>query len=132
MPTKKVRRRRAKLKRHEYEYVVETPEGEEVPVERPEKKERAEAPRRDRELLDRRGRPVPQPSLRRVGRRTAIFAPIIFAFLYITQSDQLTVAGLIFNTVLLLAFFAPFSYLVDVFVHRALKRRLERERTGGR
>ena len=29
MPSKKVRRRRNKLKRHEYEYVVETDEGEE-------------------------------------------------------------------------------------------------------
>jgi hypothetical protein len=128
MPTRKVRRRRAKLKRHEYEYVVETPEGEEVPVERPERKERAEGPGREGRLIDRRGRPVPQPSLRRVARRTAIFAPIVFVFLYVTQSDELTTAGLIFNTGLLLAFFAPFSYVVDVFVHRALKRRLERER----
>ena len=35
MATKKQRRRREKLQRHEYEYVVETEEGEEVVVDRP-------------------------------------------------------------------------------------------------
>ena len=33
MPSRKVRRRRDKLKRHEYEYVLETEEGDEVVVE---------------------------------------------------------------------------------------------------
>jgi hypothetical protein len=129
MPSRKVRRRRAKLKRHEYEYVVETPEGEEVPVE-PERKERPDRPARQRQMIDRRGRPVPEPSLRRVVRRTAIFAPIIFVFLYLTQSDNISFVGLVLNTIVLLALFAPFSYLVDVLVHRMLKRRFERERSG--
>jgi hypothetical protein len=40
MPSRKVRRRRQKLQRHEYEYVVETEEGEEIPLERPTEREK--------------------------------------------------------------------------------------------
>ena len=39
MPNRKVRRRRQKLQRHEYEYVVETEEGDEVALERPVERE---------------------------------------------------------------------------------------------
>ena len=35
MPSRKQKRRREKLKRHEYEYVLETEEGEEIPLETP-------------------------------------------------------------------------------------------------
>ncbi|HEX2505572.1 MAG TPA: hypothetical protein VHK22_05130, partial [Gaiellaceae bacterium] len=78
MPSRKQRRRREKLQRHEYEYVVETDEGEEVveslrdldPDERaartvernggqarPRSKQAAQGP------VDRRGRPIPKPSV---------------------------------------------------------------------
>jgi hypothetical protein len=127
MPSRKVRRRRAKLKRHEYEYVIETPEGEEVPVERPgDRERRTNGP--GRQPLDRRGRPLPQPTIQRSLRRTAIFAPFIFLFIYITQGDKLTVAGVIFNGLVLLAFFLPFSYFVDRLIYRMLVRRLDRQR----
>ena len=75
--------------------------------------------------LDRHGKPVAKPSLRKVLRRTAIFAPLIAIFIYITAPD-LTVAGLILNVLLLLAFFMPLSYVVDVFVYRMLWRRYEK------
>ena len=35
MPSRKQRRRREKLQRHEYEYVIETEEGEVIQVEKP-------------------------------------------------------------------------------------------------
>jgi hypothetical protein len=60
-------------------------------------------------------------------KRSAIFAPLIAAFILFT-TDNVTVPGLILNVVLLLAFFMPFTYFVDLFVYRMLMRRLERER----
>ena len=131
MASKKQRRRREKLQRHEYEYVLETEEGEDIPLESPRGTERArngKAPAKQVEgPLDRRGRPVQKPSLQRVLKRSAIFAPLIAIFIKVTTPD-ITIEGLIFNVVLLLAFFMPFTYFVDLFVYRMLMRRLERER----
>jgi hypothetical protein len=129
MPSRKVRRRREKLKRHEYEWVIETDEGEEVPVDRP-----AEAAKRDGKARtaagprDRRGREIPKPSMGRVLRRTAIFAPLIVVFVWITGKGDSTAAR-IWTVAMLLAFFIPFSYLVDVFMYRMLQRRHERAKT---
>ena len=126
MPSRKQRRRREKLKRHEYEYVVETDEGE-VPLE-----ELEDGPRRAKDgrlrsganalPLDRRGRPVPKPSFERVLKRAAIFGPILFVFVYVSSGD-LSLTGVVLNTALLLAFFIPFSYAVDVMVYRLMTRR---------
>ena len=132
MPSRKQRRRREKLKRHEYEYVVETDEGE-VPA-----AELDDVPRRSRDAgkdgrsqavpVDRRGRPVQKPSLQRVLRRAAIFGPVLFVFVYLTSGDRLSLLAIVLNTLVLLAFFIPFSYVVDVMVFRLLLRRHERER----
>ncbi|HSK15455.1 MAG TPA: hypothetical protein VK915_04735 [Gaiellaceae bacterium] len=135
MPSRKQRRRREKLKRHEYEYVLETEEGEEIPLESPRAADAARngqvaEVKKHHGPVDRRGRPVPQPSLRRVLRRTAIFAPLIAIFIYVTTPD-IQPATLVFNVVLLLAFFMPFSYVVDLFVYRMMLRRWERDRAGG-
>ena len=131
MASKKQRRRREKLQRHEYEYVLETEEGEEIPLEGPRAAERGrngKSPARESNVpVDRRGRPVQKPSLERVLKRSAIFAPLIAAFIYFTARD-ITIGGLIFNVLLLLAFFMPFTYFVDLLVYRMLMRRAERER----
>ena len=135
MPSRKQRRRREKLQRHEYEYVLETDEGEQV-IENPREVEAA-APKNGKPAkepvgpLDRQGKPVPKPSLQRVLRRTAIFAPLIAIFIVFTAKDA-TIAGIVFNVVLLLAFFMPFSYVVDVFVYRMLWRRYEKDRAAKR
>jgi hypothetical protein len=132
VPSRKQRRKREKLQRHEYEYVIETEEGEEV-VEGPRLSEtrsataNGKAEKEPTGLVDRRGRPIQKPSLQRVLKRTAIFAPLIAVFIVLT-ADGVTVGGLIFNVVLLLAFFMPFSYMVDTFVYRMLLRRHEKER----
>jgi hypothetical protein len=127
MPSRKVRRRRQKLQRHEYEYVVETEEGEEVPLERPPERERGGDGRAAAsEPIDRRGRPLPKPTLQRSLRRTAIFAPFIALFLYVTGGDDLTVFGVILNTLVILAFFLPFSYFVDRLIYNSLLRRQQR------
>ena len=141
MPTRKQRRRREKLQRHEYEYVMETETGEEILVEGPratdtardEKDERA-GKKPARGPVDRRGRPLQKPSWRRVLRRGAIFAPLMAVFVYLTSrgSTDNLLAATIFQTVLLLAFFLPFSYMVDVFMYRMLTKRYERERAARR
>jgi hypothetical protein len=129
MPSRKQRRRRQKLQRHEYEYVVETEEGE-IPLEQLREDDGEGHPRRDRtakgrsdSVVDRRGRPVQKPTLGRVFRRAAIFGPVLAVFVYLTGRGELSPAGIAFNTVVLLAFFIPFSYLVDVLVYRAVLRR---------
>jgi hypothetical protein len=132
VPSRKQRRKREKLQRHEYEYVIETEEGEEI-VEGPRASEvrssaaNGKAEKEPTGLVDRRGRPIQKPSLQRVLKRTAIFAPLIALFIVLT-SDGLELGGLIFNVVLLLAFFMPFSYMVDTFVYRMLLRRHEKDR----
>jgi hypothetical protein len=134
VPSRKQRRRRQKLQRHEYEYVVETEDGE-VPVERlrdAEKTARGDRPKAEPALVDRRGRPVQKPTLTRVFRRAAVFAPVLALFVYLTSGDRLTPSGIILNTVVLVAFFIPFSYLVDTMVYRMVVRRAERDRAAKR
>jgi hypothetical protein len=139
MPSRKQRRRRQKLQRHEYEYVVETEDGEEVPLEEYEGDvetvdgaRRIAKPKGEPTIVDRRGREVKPPSLERVMRRAAIFGPILFAVVYLTSRNQLSVTGVILNTLILLAFFIPFSYLVDRMVYRAVVRRSEKNRAAKR
>ena len=130
MPSKKQRRKREKLQRHEYEYVLETEDGEEI-LERPPEVEATEKNGKPRKAVagpvDRHGKPIAKPSFRRVLRRTAIFAPLIAIFIYITAPD-LSPAGLVLNVALLLAFFMPLSYVVDTVVYRMLWRRYEKSR----
>ena len=64
MATKKQRRRREKLQRHEYEYVVENEEGEEVPVESPRAVRGAPTGEHQPKLVDRRGRGHQLPAAR--------------------------------------------------------------------
>ena len=139
MPSRKQRRRRQKLQRHEYEYVVETEDGEEIPLEEYEEDggtvegaRRGARPKGEPTVVDRRGREVKPPSFERVMRRAAIFGPLLFAVVYLTSRDRLTVAGVLLNTLILLAFFIPFSYLVDRMVYRTVLRRAEKNRAAKR
>jgi hypothetical protein len=124
MPSRKQRRRRQKERRHEWEYVYVDEEGREIDV----------AP--DDEVVSENGRraaPRPRkpaggmrevqpPSWRRVGKRGLIFAPIMFLTVMFLSGD-LTVAQQIVNTVFLLAFFLPFSYLMDAMMYRMYRKR---------
>jgi hypothetical protein len=119
MATKKQRRRREKLQRHEYEYVVETEEGEEVVDTRRATQEPAQ---KQPKLVDRRGREIKPPSWDRVLKRTAIFAPIMLVLLFL-MGGSLTLGQKLVQLVFLLVIFMPFSYFVDRLVYRsALKR----------
>jgi hypothetical protein len=124
--TKKVRRRREKLKRHEYELVVENEEGEEVPVERP----KAAAPKDGKQPVDRRGRPVQKPSLERTLKRGAIFVPIIVVVVFLL-GGELTTGQKIFQAAVLALIFLPFSHLMDLLVYRMSLKRQARENASG-
>ncbi|HEX3254454.1 MAG TPA: hypothetical protein VHQ96_01615 [Gaiellaceae bacterium] len=127
MPSKKQRRRREKLQRHEYEYVIETDEGEEIPIERPEPERReGKTSAKSSPRPVRGGREVPKPSLRRVARRTAIFAPLIIIIVWVFSDASVGTAARIINAVALIAFFIPFSYLVDMLMYRIYSRRQQR------
>ncbi len=135
MATKKQRRRREKLQRHEYEYVIEDDEGEDIVVESPrEAAPRAESgtPRPAKapaKVVDRRGREIQPPSWQRVLKRGAIFAPILAILIWIT-GQNLTTGAKLLNIVLLILIFLPFSYLIDVMVYRTVQRR-QRKNAGG-
>jgi hypothetical protein len=130
--TRKQRRRRQKERRHEYEYVYVDEEGEEVEVD-PEEIEEPPAPRpkakpspkQDGSATFRGGREVPPPSWRRVAKRGLIFAPFMFLTLLLLDQGR-SYDLLVINTVVLLAFFLPFSYVLDTLMYRVYVRR-----TGG-
>lgn len=126
MPSRKQRRRRAKERRHDYEYVYVDEEGNEVDVSEAELKPTrngkrdSAAPRKPGQT--RRGPVVQPPSWNRVGRRGLIFAPIMFLTVMLI-GGQLTLAQQIVQTILLLAIFLPFSYVLDSMAYRRYLRR---------
>jgi hypothetical protein len=129
--SRKQRRRRQKERRHEYEYVYVDERGEEVEVD-PEEVEEPAAPRpkakpkpAQQSVAFRGGREVPPPSWRRVAKRGLIFAPFMFITLLLLDQDQ-SYDLLAINTVVLLAFFLPFSYVLDTLMYRVYVKR-----TGG-
>ena len=143
MPTRKQRRRRVKGRRHEYEYYYVDDEGREVeaeePAEKPErgavknggaKRDGKSTARRSGSRAGRAGRTVQPPSWRRVGKRGAIFAPLMFVFVSLLYTD-LTIAQRLMQTLFLLAVFLPFSYVMDSMTYRMWRRRNVAAADGG-
>lgn len=126
MPSRKQRRRRAKERRHEYEYVYVDEEGNEVEVD-PAELAAARTPKRDRKTATRSNRaPIQPPSWQRVGRRGLILAPLMFITVHVLGGLP-SVAAEVFQTIVLMAFFLPFSYLMDSFLYRRYVRRTGQE-----
>jgi hypothetical protein len=129
MPTRKQRRRQEKLRRHEWEDVWVDEEGEEVepPPEAEHPAPRKSATPARRTAPARGGRAVRQvspPSWRKVLRRAAIFAPIMFIVVYTLQKKaDRSIAAALYQTALLLLFFVPFSYLMDRAMYRSYLRK---------
>ena len=122
MPSRKQRKRRAKDRRHEWEYVyVDDETGEEV--EAPEDTiSRTESARRSRRS-PRLGRPRGAAAVvRKVGKRGLLFAPLMFLTVTFLSGD-LTMTQRLVNTGFLLAFFLPFSYAMDALMYRIYKKR---------
>ncbi len=130
MPSKKQRRRREKLKRHEWEEVYVDEEGNELD---PEEAEAIVGTRSDRRAAraqaqpERGGRkPMEPPSWRRTLRRGALFFPLMLVTVFLLAADDATTAQKITQTFVLMAFFLPFSYFMDSMVWRSFQRRVAR------
>lgn len=130
MATKKQRRRRDKERRHEYEYVYVDSDGREIEVEDAAPDAKNGKKPAAGTLKAPSGRTVEPPSWRRVVRRGAIFAPLMLVVVYVLQRDK-NIAQAVFQTALLLALFMPFSYVMDSFMYRSFRKRLQRSKGGG-
>jgi hypothetical protein len=127
MATKKQRRRREKLHRHEYEYVELGEDGREIPVTPPKaRREPAAGPRAGGQLVDARGRVVKPPSWERALKRGAIFGPILFAFIFFLGGNSASTAAKLVNALVLVAIFIPFSYFMDRVIYRQVLKRQAR------
>lgn len=135
MPTKKQRRRREKSFRHEYDFVIEDEEGNEVPVESSEL--RAERTERDKERAaakparsqkGRGGRVMkepPEPTWRRAFRRGGIMGGLMlvaFVFLFKNAPIEIRLAWGVFYALA----FVPLTYFIDRTAYRSYQKRLAR------
>jgi hypothetical protein len=122
MPSRKQRKRRAKDRRHEWEYVYVDEAGEEVEVEdEPISQNGKRSPQRAKTKSSGQ-REVQPPSWRKVGKRGLLFAPLMFLTVTFLSGD-LTMTQRLVNTAFLLAFFLPFSYAMDALMYRMYKKR---------
>lgn len=129
MPSKKQRRRQQKLQRHEYEEVYVDAEGNELPLDEAEElvaTSRTTKAKTSRSQPAQRGaRTIEPPSWRRTGRRGLIFFPLMLVTVMLL-GRELTLATQIIQTIVLMTFFLPFSYLMDTMVWRSYQRRVRR------
>jgi hypothetical protein len=123
MPSKKQRRRREKLKRHEWEYVQLDEEGNEIPLEPAEIKKAATNGKPERARGRRPVREVKPPSWNRSIKRALIFVPFLYVFLSFGKHAPavLTRIGI---SVLYAIVFIPMFFFVDRMAYRAYQRRL--------
>ncbi|HET7745451.1 MAG TPA: hypothetical protein VFK76_12010 [Gaiellaceae bacterium] len=129
MPTRKQRRRREKELRHEYELVWEDAEGKELPPE--DAPSNGPGKRASARPAPRAGRQVQPPSWRRTFRRSAIFAPVMFATVFIL-SPHLSTVQKITQTLIIVAIFIPFSHLLDGILYRGQQKRAARSQATGK
>jgi hypothetical protein len=129
MPSRKQRRRREKLKRHEWEDVYVDEEGRELDPEEAEivaPGKPAKAAKAGRTQAAQRGRrSVEPPSWRRTLRRGLLFFPLMLITVFLL-GGELAVAAKIVQALVLMAFFLPFSYFMDSVLWRTHQRRLEK------
>lgn len=125
MATKKQKKRREKERRHEYDYVYVDAEGNEIEVEVDDAAPQSSNGKASAEkgITTRGGRTVDPPSWRKTLRRSGMFAPFIFLVLFLLRPKDMTVASIVFQTAMLMAFFIPFSYVMDGVMYRVAVRR---------
>jgi hypothetical protein len=139
MPTKKQRRRRAKAFRHEYDFVVEDEEGNEVTVDsselRPARadrdKQRGSTKPGRTQGKGRSMREPPQPSWHRAFRRGGVMgALMLVAFLFLFKNAPIGVRmawGLFYAGA-----FIPLTYFIDRTAYRSYEKRRDRAAAKGR
>jgi hypothetical protein len=130
MATKKQQRRRQKLKRHDYEEVYVDEEGNVLPPEEAEEVAVASTSRKAERAAKQRpttraGRVLEPPSWRKTVKRGLLFFPLMLITVMLLGKD-LTLAQQVFQTVVLMGFFLPFSYFMDSMMWRSHQRRIAR------
>ena len=130
MATKKQQRRRQKLKRHDYEEVYVDEEGNVLPPEEAEELVVATTSRKAERTAKQRpttrsGRVLEPPSWRKVLKRGLLFFPLMLITVMLLGRD-LSLAQQVFQTVVLMGFFLPFSYFMDSMMWRSHQRRVAR------
>ena len=130
MATKKQQRRRQKLKRHDYEEVYVDEDGNVLPPEEAEELAIASTSRKAERTAKQRpttrsGRVLEPPSWRKVLKRGLLFFPLMLITVMLLGRD-LSLAQQVFQTVVLMAFFLPFSYFMDSMMWRSHQRRTAR------
>lgn len=142
MPTRKQRRREAKQKRHEYEFVYVDEEGNEL-EEPPEEVEAEGSSREERRngkpaaARTQKGKPQSQrggratrtpqpPSWERAGKRALMLGIVVFLLfgLMNTKASNRWVAAAV-PAVIYTALFVPFTYAIDRFAYNRWQRRQE-------
>ena len=138
MPSRKQRRRREKELRHEWEEVYVDAEGRELAPEEVEelaptitaktaqpraRTKPAAHPQPGR--APRSGKTMQPPSWRRVAKRAAIFAPLMYVFIVLTNRGTQPIYALLI-TLQLILIFLPFSYLMDKLTYRLFQKRQAR------
>jgi len=126
--SRKQRRRREKLQRHEWEYVAVDGEGNESPVE-PVKPKKTAATATTKGKTDSKGtrprrplREVKPPSWNRAIKRGALFVPFLYLFLTALEHvDPLPAVGV---ALLYSAVFIPMFFFVDRMAYRAYQRKV--------
>jgi hypothetical protein len=133
MPSRKQKRRQQKLHRHEYEEVYVDAEGNELAPEEAEELVGAQPAKAAKNAKvtrsqpgQRGGRKIEPPSWRRTARRGLLFAPLMLITVMLLGKD-LSLGTQISQTVMLMAFFLPFSYFMDSMVWRSYQRRMEKK-----
>jgi len=127
MPSRKQRRRREKLQRHEWELVQIDEEGNETPLEREERTQR-ESGTTKTSAKTRGRRPVREvkpPSWTRSAKRAGLFAPLLFIFITFTGGKhQIALPQRLGISLLYAAAFVPMFFLVDRWAYRTYQRRI--------
>jgi hypothetical protein len=144
VPTRKQRRRQQKDRRHEYEIVYVDDQGNEVATEseperadakekpqssgvRPTAKQPAKPAQRGKQPATgaRPQRKIDPPSWSRVGRRAAIFAPImVIVVYYLNRNAANPLRETVISSVVLVLFFLPFSFFMDSVMYRQYRKRI--------
>ena len=124
MPSRKQRRRREKIKRHDWEFVQLDEEGNETPLEpaelkKPERKNGKPASTRARRPV----REAKPPSWQRAAKRALLFVPVLFILLSLGKNVP-PLPTRIGVSVLYTAVFIPMFFFVDRMAYRAYRRRL--------
>jgi hypothetical protein len=130
MPTRKQKRRDAKSKRHEYEFVYVDDEGNEVetPDEPAEPRRNGSKPAAAKKAQTRGGRGsrrTPQPpSWKRAGRRAIILGAVVFALFGVLAKGH-NYAGAAVAAVIYTVLFVPFTFMLDRFAYNRWRQRNE-------